>query len=98
MPGPDFVHLERLLAAEHARMRGQVTRAVALYREATQRALRQRHVQHAALAQERLSEMLREQRRFTDAGSALREAIEHYATWGASGKIARLRDRQEELM
>jgi hypothetical protein len=96
--GPDFVHMAKLLAAEHARVRGDGTKALSLYREAAQRATTQRHVHHAALIHERAADMLRAQRRFTDAATELREAIAAYQEWGARAKVSLLRDRREDLV
>jgi hypothetical protein len=95
--GPDFVHMETLLAAEQARLRGDASRARALYDEAAQRAREQDYTHHAALACERQGRMLAELRRETAAGVSLREATALYAKWGALAKAEALRQQRSAL-
>jgi hypothetical protein len=91
--GPDFQHMELILAAEQARLRRDFAGARTLYERAAQRARQQEFVHHAALACERRARMLAQLRRDTEATEALREAALLYARWGAEGKAALL-DRQ----
>jgi glycerol-3-phosphate dehydrogenase len=91
--GPDFQHMELILADEQARLRRDFAGARTLYERAAQRARQQEFVHHAALACERRARMLAQLRRDTEATEALREAALLYARWGAEGKAALL-DRQ----
>jgi tRNA A-37 threonylcarbamoyl transferase component Bud32 len=88
--GPDFVHMETLLRAEFARLRGQSAHARALYERGAQQAVEQQFTHHAALAHERHGRMLAELRRETEASAAFAQAIALYRSWGAEAKAAQL--------
>ena len=86
-----------LLEAERAHLRGHRAKARGLYEEAARAAQRQDFVHHAALAHERLSQMLLEEGCQTEAAAALREAIGLYQVWGALPKAAALREEHRKL-
>ena len=88
--GPDFRHMALLLQGERNRLRGDPKRARLLYEQSARRAKEQRYVHHAALAHERRAELLRSERRETEAAAALEEASALYADWGAPFKADRL--------
>jgi hypothetical protein len=94
--GPDFVHMEALLDAERARLRGAEERARSLYEQAAQRALAQEFTHHAALAYESRAQMLIERRRETEAAASRAQAANLYRDWGALPKAAQLRDMRGE--
>jgi hypothetical protein len=96
--GPDFVHMEMLLSAEQARLRGDANGARALYDKAAQRAKDQEYVHHAALACERRARMLATLRRETEAGASLREAVALYAKWGSLPKAESLEQERKTLI
>ena len=78
------------MAAEHARLRGEPERALALYEQAALRATRQGYPQHGGLAHERRESLLRSQRREQAALLAHARAIECYRQWGSPAVLARL--------
>jgi len=88
--GPDFVHMERLLAAERAQLKGHVSEARRLYLQAFQGARRQGFLHHAAYACERRGRMLVEHCRETEGLQALLEAAELYGKWGFHAKARAL--------
>ncbi len=96
--GPDFAHMELLLAAEHARLRRKPERARALYEQAQQGAKRQDFIHHAALACERRARMFIDLRRETEAAAALREAGALYAKWGCETKARALEHERNALV
>jgi hypothetical protein len=89
--GPDFLHMADLLRAERARIRGADQGARALYERAAQRARRQDFPHHAALAHERLAQLLTDLRRPIEAQTALARALALYEEWGAISKCNALR-------
>ncbi len=92
--GPDFQHMDQLLRAEDARIRGNARRAEKLYRAAAARAEQIGHRHHAGIAHERHADLLRSIRRHTNALSSLEEAIRCYRAWGAHSKVAELRQER----
>ena len=95
--GPDFEHMAVLLDAERARLRRDFAGARQLYERAAQRARQQEFGHHAALAWERCARMLADQRRDTDAASALDEAVGLYGKWGAHAKASALASEGRQL-
>jgi len=91
--GPDFGHMELLLRAERARLRGKCDAANGLYEQAARGALEQEFPHHAALARERRAALLVELHRTTEARRVLEQATELYERWGAVAKVAQLRAR-----
>jgi len=91
--GPDVEHMVLLLRAERARLRRNPRGAEKLYVQASERALQQGFVQHAAIARELLARMLRSRGRGGDAYAAALQAAEHYEAWGARPKARALRRR-----
>jgi hypothetical protein len=87
---PDALHMTRLLEAEAARLEGASRRAVTLYQAAAQSAITAGYRHHAALAQERRADLLRELGRGTEERAALLQAIALYKTWGATAKVGQL--------
>jgi histidine kinase len=88
--GPDFEHMALLLEAERARLRGRASAALALYERASQRAMEQEFVHHAALAHEQRALLLVHERRDTAASTAHALAVRLYKAWGATAKVAAL--------
>ena len=90
--GPDYEHMELLLAAARAAAGGRLRRAVALLSRAAQRADRQGYPHHAGLAHERRAALLERMRRTTEASDALRNAERRFAAWEAPAKVRQIRD------
>jgi len=93
--GPDFGHMQRLLAAENARLRGRTEHAHQLYEQAARAATTDAYPHHAALAKERRAEMLFQLRRETEARHLMGQAAALYRAWGATGKAQQLEIRQQ---
>ncbi|BCM93673.1 signal transduction histidine-protein kinase AtoS [Abditibacteriota bacterium] len=89
----NFAHLERLLSAELARVRGDKGGAQMLYEKAIVLANRNGFPHHAALANERAGTLSLERGARKLAGLHLGEAREGFARWGASEKVRQLDER-----
>jgi hypothetical protein len=88
--GPDFEHMREIIGAERARLRGRTSESRAAYARGAKLAEERGFTHHAALAHERLAELLLAQRRELEADTHLRLAAEAYAAWGAGSKSAAL--------
>ncbi len=94
--GPDFEHMLMGLKAERARLRGHFSHAQTLYANAIRSAAGRGYSHHAGFLNERLARLLVQQGRRLQAASAIRQAILFYRRWGASAKIAELREEWPE--
>jgi hypothetical protein len=94
---PDFAHMAQLLAAERLHLRGDLTGALARYRQAIRSARNQGYRHHAALALERTADALLAARRAQEACAALREASALYESWGSSINVAAVARRLAAL-
>jgi len=94
--GPDFAHMEELLRAEHARVRGRVEEAHRRYEKAARGALSQDFPHHAAIAKERRALLLIQLRRDTEGIRILQQAQGLYEAWGAVTKVELLKSYLRE--
>jgi signal transduction histidine kinase len=86
----NYGHKHLLVAAERARLEGQVLEAAALYDRAISAAGREGFLQDEALANELCGRFYLAQGRTRIAGLYLSAAIEAYARWGAKAKTEAL--------
>jgi hypothetical protein len=91
--GPDFTHMAQLLEGESHRLGRRFGRAVGCYQRATRTATEASQPHHAALAQERLAELLLALGRRSEAKLVLSQASTLYRAWGATGKAEGLAQR-----
>jgi len=87
---PDFVHMNQVIRAEIARLRGRASNALLFYQQAAQRASERGYPHHAALILERRASLLMEKRRKLEGAAALRSAIGFYEQWGALARVREL--------
>jgi anti-anti-sigma factor len=87
-----YRHKALLIAAERARLRGQNLEALALYDQSIALATQGEFVHHLALANELCARSLFEQKRPRLAHAYLQEAAYAYQRWGATAKLAQLRE------
>ncbi|MBJ6761489.1 AAA family ATPase [Myxococcaceae bacterium JPH2] len=88
----NFRHKHRLVAAELARLESRPTEAMALYDEAIDGAHTEGFLRDEALANERAGRFYLSLGRRRFALLHLRAALETYARWGASAKVALLEE------
>ncbi len=86
----DFTHMVFLLEAELARLRNDVARAVRRYHLGAQSAQAVGYIQHAALANERVADLLTATHHVVESDRVRSSAIQLYRAWGAMGKAAQL--------
>lgn len=90
---PNVVYYCIFLDAMHAALEGKYDEAESLYKRAIQFVARSGYLHHAALFNEIYSDFLLQERNDREeAKYRLLESIRHYESWGAMGKVARLRE------
>ncbi|MET0405207.1 MAG: AAA family ATPase, partial [Cystobacter sp.] len=89
--------LERMVAAELARVTGRRDEALEAYEEALQAAREYGLIQYAALASELAANYWRERRISTVADAYAEKAREAYLRWGALGKVRQLDARRRRI-
>jgi predicted ATPase len=97
---PNLRHLDMLLDAEAAALRGDKAQAKKFYESAVVRAARGGFLHHAALANERYGDFLWQDMSRDNEDEArfrLDEAIRFYTEWGAETKPDRIREQYQEL-
>ena len=85
-----FRALERLVAAELARIRGRLDEALPAYEEALRLARENGFIQHVALVCELAANFYRKRQAPFIAEAYARQAREAYEQWGAHGKVKQL--------
>ncbi|WP_224366397.1 trifunctional serine/threonine-protein kinase/ATP-binding protein/sensor histidine kinase [Hyalangium versicolor] len=85
-----FRALERLIAAELARIRGRLDEALPAYEEALRMAREHGFMQHVALVAELAANFYRRRQAPFIAEAYVRQAREAYMQWGALGKVKQL--------
>ncbi len=94
----NFLHRARLLAAEEARLDGDVHRATDLYDDAIQAATAGKIVQERALANELAARFQLARGKSTLARAYLMEARDVWEQWGARARVAWLEEHHAELL
>jgi PAS domain S-box-containing protein len=89
----NFLHKQRLLEAEYARVQGRTDEALQKYGEAIELAREQRFLHIEALAAQLSAEFHLEEGRRHAGTLYLREALDAYARWGALAVVAHLEAR-----
>jgi len=91
---PNVVHYHYLLSAENAALTNKHAVAEEMYKKATAMAARTGHLHHAGLCNERYADFLLHQlSNEEEAKYYLAEAIRYYEEWGATGKVASLKNK-----
>jgi tetratricopeptide (TPR) repeat protein len=94
----NFAHLEALLGAELARLRGDVTSAQTLYEKAIRIAEKHGFFHHAALAHERAGSLNGERGSHVLAKHHVAAARAGYLNWGAAEKVRLLDEKYGALL
>ena len=95
---PDnFAHCHALMAAERARLAGDVDEALRLYEVSADAARKNEFIQHAAMAYELAGRCYIDRGQPRAARGYLEDALGMYGMWGAMAKVEQLRGRYPEL-
>lgn len=95
---PSIQHYDLLLNAEAAVLHGELNAAEGWYQSAIVTATRQGSIHESALASERYSEFLLNERKDPEeARHKIENAIRCYSEWGASKKARLLREKHEDV-
>ena len=94
----NYLHKCDLVAAELARIEGQVAVAMTYYDRAIEGALENGYIQEAALANERAAEFYRAQGKKRIAQAYMTDAYYGYIQWGAIAKVQQLEAKYPELI
>mmetsp|Transcript_45890 Transcript_45890/g.111166 ORF Transcript_45890/g.111166 Transcript_45890/m.111166 type:complete len:364 (+) Transcript_45890:72-1163(+) len=95
---PNLLHLDYLLNAELAVLKGDFKKAVKSYKTSIKIGEKMGRVNDAGLASERLGEYLLEKKDGAGARKALLNSIEFYKLWASDYKVESVRSKHEEVL
>ncbi|KAL3938554.1 MAG: hypothetical protein SGBAC_006555 [Bacillariaceae sp.] len=95
---PNLLHLDYLLNAELAVLKGEFKKACKYYKLSIKIGEKMGRVNDAGLASERLGEYLLEKKDRDGARTALLQSIEFYKLWESDYKVGSVRSRHEEVL